>query len=400
MADITLLRNNAIVRNASVGTTPPHGPLKTGELPLVQVKMGPGGPQIQEGQQKPVTILPPRDAKSAVTTGGLPMVSVKMTQNGPQLEDGRDQPVLIREGKHGAVATGGLPMIQVKMDGGKPQVQNMPHVSGAGPQIPAAPPVLSAPRVQRTALPANQGYVATPTALATAPRHGYVARAAVPATSQVRIARVAAPQVALPPVPEFTTDQLMLCRHLADTYLNGLLAVEVPSEDSAEAPVVSEAIQLAKATLATIDDVLVSTAVRAEAAAIAEAAAAASPAPTIPTVAASASTSIAPTPSVAHVAGRVAGRVANRSYSMPGARSQRNNGMAPRATPRAGGPLPPVIVKMDGQKPQVQNQAEIAQARAALAEAQAAASVVVVPAPMPEAPSVLEAVPTDDAPQS
>jgi len=385
MADISLLKNNAIVRNASVGITPPHGPLKTGDLPLVHVKQTPGGPQIQEGQQKSVTILPPRDADSAVKTGGLPMVKVKMTDGKAKLEDGIDEKVVIRDSRHGAVSTGGLPMIQVKMDGGKPQVQTVPNVSGAGPQIPAAPPVLSAPRLARTGLPANQGYVATPTALATSPRHGYVARAAIPATSQARVARIAAPQVALPPVPEFTTDQLMLCLHLADTYLNGLLAAEVPSEDSAEAPVISEAIQLAKATIAMIDDTLVSTAVRAEAASAAAAATLAEP---IQTVAASASMSIAPAPSVSHTAGRVVAR----SYSMPGARSQRNAAMAPRGTPRTASPLPPVIVKMDGRQAVVQNQAEIAEAQVALAAVQSAASVVVVPAP--EAPSVLEAMPS------
>ena len=374
MSDVTLLRNNAIVRNASTGATPPHGPVKTGELPLVQVRMPPGGPQVQEGQQKPVTILPPKDAAAAVLTGGLPMVSVKMTQNGPQLEDGRDQPVVIKDGKHGAVATGGLPMIQVKMDGGKPQVQNMPNVSGAGPQIPAAPPVLSAPRVTRSF--ANQGYVAAPTAIATAPNHGFVARAAAPATSQVRIARVGAPQVPLPPVPEFTVDQLMLCRHLADKYLADLLAAELPSASPEETPVVSEAVQLAQATLATIDDVLVSTAVRAEAAANAALA------PVVvlatPTVAAAASTSIAPTPQVAYTAGRVGAR----SYSMPGARTQRNSAMAPRRTARPASPLPPVIVKMDGQRAVVQNQAEIAQAKAVL-----------------ESPEVVTPSTTEDAPQ-
>ena len=384
MSDVTLLRNNAIVRNASVGATPPHGPVKTGELPLVQVRQPPGGPQVQEGQQKPVTILPPKDAEAAVKTGGLPMVKVKMTDGKAKLEDGIDEKVVIRDSKHGAVAAGGLPMIQVKMDGGKPQVQTVPNVAGAGPQIPAAPPVLSAPRVTRAA---NQGYVATPTALATVPNHGFVARAAAPATSQVRVARVAAPQVALPPVPEFTVDQLMLCRHLADTYLNGLLvAAELPSESSAEVPpVVSEAIQFAKVLLEEIDEALVATAVRAEAAAIA-AQAPVAVVPATPTVAVAASTSIAPTPSVAYTAGRVGAR----SYSMPGARSQRNAAMAPRRTARTGSPLPPVIVKMDGQRAVVQNQAEVAQAKAAL-EAQ----------PAPEAPTseVATSPSTEVAPQ-
>jgi len=373
MSDVTLLRN-AIVRNVSVGATPPHGPVKTGELPLVQVRQPPGGPQIHEGQQKPVTILPPKDAESAVKTGGLPMVKVKMTDGKPKAENGMDEKVVIRDSKHGAVSTGGLPMIQVKMDGGKPQVQTIPNVSGAGPQIPAAPPVLSAPRVVRTL-----GYVATPTALATVPNHGFSARAAAPATSQVRVARVAAPHVVLPPVPEFTVDQLMLCRHLADTYLNGLLAAELPSESSEETPAISEAVQLAQATIATIDDVLVSTAVRAEAAARAAQAPVAAP-----TVAAAASTSISPTPQVSYTAGRVGAR----SYSMPGARTQRNSAMAPRRTAREGAPLPLVQVKMDGQRAVVQNQAEVAQAKAAL-EAQ----------PMPEASEAVVLSTTEDASQ-
>ena len=375
MSDVTLLRNNAIVRNASVGNTPPHGPLKTGELPLVQVRQPPGGPQIQEGQQKPVTILPPKDADSAVRTGGLPMVKVKMTDGKAKLEDGIDEKVVIRDSKHGAVTAGALPMIQIKMDGGKP-VQTNPNVVGAGPQIPAAPPVLSAPRVARAAS-LNQGYVATPTALATVPSHGYVARAAVPATSQVRIARVAAPQapqVALPPVPEFTTDELMLNRHLADKYLADLLAaVETPIEPSAEAPVVSEAIQFAKEMIEKIDEALVATAVRAEAAALA-AQAPVAVVPAMPTVAAAASASIAPTPSVSHVAGRVGAR----SFSLAGSRSQRNSAMAPRRTARSGPPLPTVIVKMDGQRASVQNQAEIAQAKAAL-EAQPAPEANLAP---------------------
>lgn len=364
MSDTTLLRQNAIVRNASVGASPPHGPLKTGELPHVQVRQPPGGPQVQEGQQKPVTILPPKDADSAVRTGGLPMVKVKMTDGKPKADDGMDEKVVIRDSRHGAVSTGGLPMIQVKMDGGKPQVQTVPNVAGGPPQIPGAPPVLSAPRVARA--PVNQGYVASPAALATSPRHGYVARAAAPATSQVRVARIAAPQVALPPVPEFSADQLMFWRHAADKYLKDLLAAETP-EASDEGPVVSEAVQFAKTMIATIDDVLVATAVRAEAAAIA----ASAPVAVIPTVAAAASVSISPTPSVAYTAGRVGAR----SYSMPGARSQRNSAMAPRRTPRSDTPLPMVQVKMDGQRAVVQNQAEVAEAKAAL-EAQSAPEAI------------------------
>ena len=359
MSDVTLLKN-AISRNATVGATPPHGPVKTGELPLVHVKPAPGGPQVQEGQQKPVTILPPKDAEAATKTGGLPMVQVKMTQNGPQPDDGRDQPVVVKNSKHGAVAAGGLPMIQVKMDGGKPQIQTIPNVANGPPQIPAAPPVLSTPRGARVAAPVNQGYVARPAMPGVSL---YAARAAAPASphaTHVAHVRVASPTT-LPPVPELTTDQLMLCRHVVGKYLADLLAAAVPSDPSAELPVKSDAIALAEATIATIDDALVAVVVRAEAAAKAALAPAVSVAP--PVAAAAATASIAPVPSVSYVAGRVGGRHAGRA--------QRNAGMAPRRTPR--GPLPPVIVKMDGQRPVLQNQAEVAQAKAAL-EAQLAQS--------------------------
>jgi hypothetical protein len=40
--------------------------------------------------------------------------------------------------------------------------------------------------------------------------------------------------------------------------------------------------------------------------------------------------------------------------------------MAPRRTARQGEPLPPVIVKMDGQRAVVQNQDEIAEAKVTL----------------------------------
>lgn len=368
MADLTTLHNNAIVRNASVGTPLSHGPMKSGELPLVQVKQPPGGPQIKEGQQqKAVTILPPRDAASAVRTGGLPMVKVKMTDGKPKADNGMgDSKVIIRDSKQNGVSAGGLPMIQVKMDNGKPQVQTLPNVAGGPPQIPASPPVLSAPRVA----PVNQGYVTTPSqGYVAAPALGRGYRVAVPAASQARVMRVAAPQlvVALPPVPELTTDQLMLFRHLTDKYLAELITVETSSDPTADptaAPVVSEVMQFTSATLAAIDEILIATAVRAEAAAIAaaEQAAVVAVVPVARTIAAAASASISPTPSVAYSAGRVGGR----SYSMPGARTQRNSAMAPRRTPRSASPLPPVIVKMDGRNAVVQNKAEIAAAKAVL----------------------------------
>jgi hypothetical protein len=338
MAETQLLRSSAIVRNATVAP-PQHGPVKTGALPLVQVRMAPGGPQIQEGQQKPVTILPPRDAASAVVTGGLPMVQVKMTQNGPQLDNGRDQPVLIRDGKMGSVNAGGLPMIQVKMDGGKPQVQTVPNVQNGPPRIPGAAPVVSAPRTAGPAVPSRQ--------VVSAPGRHVVAAP----TRQV----TAAPQVELPPVPELSIDQLMLCRHRVHEALVADIAAARPTELPTELRPESDAIKFARLTVDTIDDILVATAVHAEAEALAAAAAA-----TAPAVAAvprtqnfAASTSISPAPSAAYVAGRV-GNVRPQQGYTAGGRTQRNSGMAPRRVARDGAPLPPVIVKMDGKRPVVQ----------------------------------------------
>jgi len=368
MTDTAILRNNAIVRNASVGASPPHGPVKTGELPLVQVKAPPGGPQVQEGQQKSVTILPPKDAESAVKTGGLPMVKVKMTDGKPKPDNGVDEKVVIRDSRHAGVSAGALPMVQVKMTQTGPQLENAPQQQSAPPQIPAAQPALSAPRAQAVSSPAGHGYVARP---ATGAGQGYVSRALVPATGQPRSVRIAAPQVALPSVPELSMDQLMFLRHVADKYLGDLAAMsegvaedvaEDAAEGAAEPAAKSDAVKFAEATIETLDDMLVAVAVRAEAAAKAASAPALAPAPT---VAAAAATSIAPTPSVSYAAGRVTGR----SY-VAGARHQRNAGMAPRRTAR--GPLPPVIVKMDGQRAVVQNQAEVAQARAAALEPQPA----------------------------
>lgn len=350
MSETTLLRSSAIVRNATIDP-PQHGPVKTGELPLVQVRMTQGGPQVQEGQQKAVQILPPKDAKAAVTTGGLPMVNVKMTQNGPQLDDGQNHPVVIRDAPtRGGVATGGLPMVQVNMTQAGPQVQTETNVQGGPPQIPAAPPALSQPR---GALGAPGG------------RQGYVARPAFPVGNQARVApvarvaRVAAPQAALPTVPTLTTDQLMLCRHLAEKYLAEARAAVEATDPPVEGVEDSAVAMLAAATIAAIDDVLVAAAVQAEAAE--------APTPAAQTIAAPAATSIAPAPSVSYDAGRVV----SRGYVAGGVRSQRNAGMAPRRTPRSGEPLPPVVVKMEGRQAVVQNRAEVEQAKAAAASAEA-----------------------------
>ena len=330
MAETTLLKTSAIVRTATFAP-PQHGPVKTGELPLVQVRMAPGGPQVQNGQQKEVEILPPRDAKSALAIGGLPLIQVKMTQNGPQADDGRDQTVVIKDPRRAGVATGGLPMLQVKMTQAGPQIQTLSTVQGGPPQIPAAAPALSAQRQ-------------------TVPR-----------------------QAALPAVPELPMDQLMLCRHLVEKYLveqreTNTAAVNVTTEADAdaeaeadaEAPVSAANVKLAELTILMLDEVLVATAVRIEALN--------THAPEIdvtavvtvmPTLARAAATSIAPAPTASYVAGRVG----TRPFAFAGARTQRNSSLAPRRVARADSPLPPVIVKMDGGRAVVQNKAEIDQVR-------------------------------------
>jgi hypothetical protein len=369
MADTHLLRNNAIVRNASVGATPPHGPVKTGELPLVHVKQPPAGPQVQEGQQRPVAILPPKDAESAVKTGGLPMVKVKMVDGKAKADDGHDSPVVIRDNRQ-TVAAGNLPMVQVKMENGRPQVQNVPNVQAGPPQIPGAAPALSP---QRAAVPAQTSY-----ALPRAPHVQSVSpqmQSTAVALGQPRVVRVAAPRPALPEVPELAIDQWMLCRHLVDTHLT---ALRVAAEASAEVEE-SDAVKFAVATLAMIDDTLVAIAVRAEAAALA--ASAPAPAPV-------ANTYVAPRPvtgghfspaSLAPQVPRHTGYVAQR----PGGRSQGNAAMAPRGVQRrsqqpGAAPLPTVIVEMNGRQPVVQQQPAVDQAPSAAPD--------VTPAAEPSAP--------------
>jgi hypothetical protein len=429
MADATLLRNNAIVKNAQVAPTLPHGVVKAGALQLVNIKPIPGGPQVRE-QPKAVQLLPPKNAEAAVVTGGLPMVQIKNTQNGPQPDDGQDQLVIVRDHQHSTVNAGGLPMVDVLLTKEGRQVQTLPNVQDGPPHIPGAPPVMSQPRV---VAPRQGGYV----------NQGYVARGAAPVVgSRVRIAApgsapvqrrgtmesravvtpsapaLAAPQPFLPPLPEFSIEQLMLYQHLVGRYITDLTAasartpVAVPAAEgaaaesatiegvavegtpvegvaegaSAEVPVIAAAteapvspmLQFAQFTLASIEEALIVTAVRTEAARAAAAAPPVAAPVAIQTVAVTAGGSIAPAPAVNHAAATsiapaprvsyTAGRVGQaRSYTHvgPGGRSQRNAGMAPRHTAR--GPLPTVMVTMNGERPTVQNQAEVAQARAAAA---------------------------------
>jgi hypothetical protein len=313
------------------------------------------------------------------------MISVKMTSQGPQLDDGQDKQVVILppKGQKHAVAAGGLPMVDVKMTSAGPQVQTLPTAQKAPQQIQGPQPAVSQPRQ---------------------------AWGAAPPVNRGGVVRVAAPkvEVPLPPLPEFTAEQLMLCRHLVGKYLADLSVVDsmvqVTTEtaavaaqgavDSAEAVGSTDAVatvredfaaavgstdagtvarevpealvHFVEATIETIDQALVAVAVRAEAAEVAAAAAvaaAASPAPA-PILAASIfsvapATSIIPAaPSASYVAGRVGGRP--NGY----ARAQRGAAQAPRRVAHAGA-LPVVQVKMDGGRAVVQNQQEVAAARAA-----------------------------------
>jgi hypothetical protein len=284
-----------------------------------------------------------------------------MTAQGPQLDDGQDKPVVIlpsRDQKH-AIAAGGLPMVDVKMTSAGPQVQNIPPSQKAPPQIQAPQPAVSQPRRSWGAAPVvNRGRV-------------------------VRVAAPAKPELALPPVPELSADQLMLCRHLVGKYLVDLKTPapvvqgtvdpaapasegvadsgeHVVSTDATDATAtVSEApeglVRLVEATIETIDQALVAVAVRTEAAE--QAAAAAAVAAAALAVSTSAASIIPAAPSTSYVAGRVGARP--NGY----VRSQRGAGQAPRRV--APGQLPMVEVKMSGGRAVVQNQEEVAAARAA-----------------------------------
>jgi hypothetical protein len=356
MAETTVLRTSAIVQNAAVGTSRP--PLvSTGALPLVQVKQVSPGPPIQEGQQRPVTILPPKDADSAVKTGGLPMVKVKMTDGKPKLDDGLSSSVVIRDNRN-TVAAGGLPMLQVKMENGRPQVQTAPNVQGARPQIQSAPPALSQPRVARIAAPQQ-----------------------VQIRPQALTQPYGQPQVAVPP-SDFTIDELMLGRHLFDKYLN-----EQRADDASGT---TDNARLAESALGKLDEKIA--AVTAQAAEVVETPVAV---PAIQVnaapIRAAALGYVAPAAYTQrpHVISR-GGYVAPRPGGHGRVNVRGNTSLAPRGVVRSGqSPLPTLQVKMDGGNAIVQNQAEVAAAREAQAQAelQARAEALVATAQPPQDPT-------------
>ena len=174
-----------------------------------------------------------------------------------------------------------------------------------------------------------------------------------------RPAIAAAPQVQLPPVPELSTEQLMLFRHLVEQYITELRPADGEESDS---------FKFAAAAAATLDDILVATAVHAEAAAIAAAAPVAAPAPVANAYVAPrpvtgghfSPASLTPTPprATGYVAQGYVAQVPGTRSHVAGVRSQGHATMAPRRvqrTPQPGAaPLPPVIVQMNGNQPMVQ----------------------------------------------
>lgn len=345
MADATLLRTNQINRNASLGAQPPHGSVKTGELSLVNVKPTPGGPQIQEGQQKPVAILPSKNPNSAITTGALPMVMVKMVNGKPQPDNGLDNSAVVIKNNRGTHAAGGLPMVVATMINGKPQVHTQPNVGNAPPQIAAAVPALSAPRGAPYQLQ-RQGYSQPATLNVPRVVHTQIQGVTRTTAPQLGITRVAAPKPGLPPIPELLPDQLLLCRHLVDKYLGDLRAIDVSEPSAVEGSVIADNLALAQATIDQIDQITVSVAIRDEA--VAQAAATSAAAQAVQ----------ASSPAVIQVA---AGSVAHttpaspmaRSYVAPrpggnGIRSQGNAVRGPRRVAPPAKPHPLVEVTMHG----------------------------------------------------
>ncbi len=82
MAETTLLRSSAIVRNGSPGASSAQPTTQvSGALPVVQVNMNAGGPQQQGGRQvsKGVMILPPKAGTRNFATGGLPNQPAKQS---------------------------------------------------------------------------------------------------------------------------------------------------------------------------------------------------------------------------------------------------------------------------------------------------------------------------------
>jgi len=270
---------------------------------MVCVKMTSQGAQIDDGQDKPVVILPPKDQRHAVTTGGLPMVQMRRAQ-------------------------AGLP------------VQTLPHVKGAPPQIQGPQPGLSSQRVVRVAAPKQVPLPPVPE---------------FPA-DQLMLCRYL--------LGKYLTD-LRSAEPVVSGGVESAEAssTEGAPADPTTAFNGATNVNLAEAAISTIDQALVAVAVRAEAEAAASLSETQETQVVVPTLPTAPAVSIIP---AAPTASYVAGRVGDRPHGYAGGRVQRNAAMAPRRVARPGA-LPPVIVKMENGRSVVQNQAEVAAVRAAVA---------------------------------
>jgi hypothetical protein len=245
-------------------------------------------------------------------------------------------------------------------DSGPPEVRNVPQQQTMPPRLAGAPPVLSAPRGGQ------------------------------------RVVRVGAPRATLPapqsPAPSLSADEFMLCRHLVEKYAGELRAAEASTEApavDAAASSIADNLNLADKTIAAIDEAmkLIATqqALTSEAEVVVEPA---EPVTVAPASAPRAVGYVAPRPltgghhtpagvSTMRTAPNLAPgtRPAAVHMASGSVRTQGNASMAPRRVAKGGraapvtpsAPLPPVIVKMDGGRPAVQNQAEVAAAREAFA---------------------------------
>jgi hypothetical protein len=226
-------------------------------------------------------------AKShAQLSGPLPVLQVNMTANGPQLQNSRARSAVTPSRDVRRAVTSGLPVVQVKMSPNGPQ-----QVTPTGTQLQSVP---------------NQ-----------------------PRASQVQVSRV--PQVQEPvQAQELSTDQLLLCRHLADKYLGELrtIAGDAQLEGSA-----ADNVKLASSIISAIDAAMIARTTAEAAAAVAEVVVITPPSPAPRAV---------PPPPRAVVVGQ---------------RSQANTSVTPRRVSRPA--PPPVIVKMDAGVPILQDQAPV-----------------------------------------
>lgn len=181
---------------------------------------------------RPVTNNQSGPAPHVQVSGPLPVVQVHMGAGGPRVQG--------QQGQRAPAQRGPLPIVQVQMSPGGPQVQGPPQ--GPSPQVARAqvPRVRQGFQVPHAWRPMG-GSSRIPTAAASS-------QAAVPTVNQATVPATA-------PEVRFTTDQLMLCRHLATKHLEELRGSGSPD------PVDAGTIALAEATVVAVDAELAALAV-------------------------------------------------------------------------------------------------------------------------------------------